>query len=61
MKIVYSFNKKGFEADYWQQEIGGASNDEVTFLPFKHDPYLDVSGYSARSYWTSGITTVTRD
>jgi spore maturation protein CgeB len=45
MKIVYSFNKKGFEADYWRTEIAGASNGEVTFIPFNHDAYLDTSRY----------------
>jgi spore maturation protein CgeB len=45
MKIVYSFNKKGFEADYWQREIGESSNGQVTFIPFNHDPYLDTSRY----------------
>lgn len=41
MNIVYSFNKKGFEAAYWSREIVGASDDEFTFIPFNHDPYLD--------------------
>ncbi len=45
MKIVYSFNKKGFEAEYWQREIGGASDDQDTFIPFNHDPYLNTSLY----------------
>ena len=45
MKIIYSYNKKGFEADYWHREIAAASNERVTFVPFNHDPYVDVSRY----------------
>ncbi len=45
MKIVYSYNKKGFEADYWQKEISAASGDECMFIPFNHDPYLDTKRY----------------
>ena len=41
MYIVYSFNKKGYEADFWQREIAAASNEEFKFIPFNHDPYLD--------------------
>ncbi|MBM4300098.1 MAG: glycosyltransferase [Deltaproteobacteria bacterium] len=40
MNIVYSFNKKGYEADFWQREIAAASNEEFRFIPFNHDPYL---------------------
>jgi len=45
MKIIYSFNKKGFEADYWTREIAGASTPEYEFIPFNHDPYLDPNLY----------------
>jgi len=45
MKIIYSFNKKGFEAQYWQQEIAAGSGQWGTFIPFNHDPYLDVLRY----------------
>lgn len=45
MKILYSFNKRGAEADFWQQEIAAASNAEFTFIPFNHDPYVDTSLY----------------
>jgi len=41
MKIIYSFNKKGFEADYWHREITDASTPEYEFIPFNHDPYLN--------------------
>lgn len=45
MKILYSFNKHGAEADFWAREIAQASTDEVRFLPFNHDPYLDTGRY----------------
>jgi spore maturation protein CgeB len=45
VKILYSFNKRGAEAAFWQREIGTASNAEFTFIPFNHDPYLDVNRY----------------
>jgi len=45
-KIIYSFNKRGFEAAYWEKEIAAASNQKYKFIPFNHDPYLDVSLYS---------------
>lgn len=45
MKILYSFNKKGFEADYWQREIAAASNESIQFVCFNHDPYVATSRY----------------
>jgi spore maturation protein CgeB len=45
-KIIYSFNKRGFEAAYWGKEIAAASNQNYKFIPFNHDPYLDASLYS---------------
>jgi len=45
IKVLYSFNKKGKEAQYWSREIAAASNSDVQFLPFNHDPYLDVRRY----------------
>jgi spore maturation protein CgeB len=45
MKILYSFNKKGFEADYWGREISAAGNDAIGFHCFNHDPYLSPSRY----------------
>lgn len=45
VNIIYSFNKKGYEADYWTREIAGASNDRFTFIPFNHDRYLDSQLY----------------
>jgi spore maturation protein CgeB len=45
MKVIYSFNKKGFEAEYWAKEIASASTPECQFIPFNHDPYLNPSLY----------------
>jgi glycosyltransferase involved in cell wall biosynthesis len=45
MKILYSFNKRGAEAAFWQQEIAAASNEEITFIPFNHDSYVDTNLY----------------
>lgn len=45
MNILYSFNKRGFEADYWTREIAGASNSRHRFIPFNHDPYLSPQNY----------------
>lgn len=45
MKILYSFNKRGVEAEFWMREIAAASTPEVTFVPFNHDPYLDPGLY----------------
>jgi hypothetical protein len=45
MKIVYSFNKRGREAEVWAREIAGASTDAYEFLPFNHEPYLPVLSY----------------
>jgi len=44
-KIIYSFNKRGFEADYWQREIAAASSECYRFIPFNHDKYLDSNLY----------------
>ncbi len=45
VKIVYSYNKEGYEADYWEREIAGASNQHFEFIPFNHGPYLDPQLY----------------
>lgn len=46
MKIIYSFNKSGYEARYWEREISGASTAEIQFIPFNHGHYLDIRRYS---------------
>jgi hypothetical protein len=45
LKVIYSFNKRGFEADYWIREIASASTAECEFIPFNHEPYLDPNLY----------------
>lgn len=45
MKVIYSFNKFGFEAEYWQREIANASDDACHFIPFNHGAYLSPSRY----------------
>lgn len=40
MRILYSFNKRGIEAEYWSREIAAASNERHTFIPFNHDSYV---------------------
>src|SRR5215203_6064670 len=42
MRILYSFNKKGFEEEYWTREIAAASDSDVQFIPFNHGKYLDL-------------------
>lgn len=46
LTILYSFNKQGFEADYWSREIGAASTPQYRFVPFNHGPYLEPALYS---------------
>ena len=41
MRILYSFNKTGFESDYWTREIAAASAPPYTFIPFNHGEYID--------------------
>jgi hypothetical protein len=45
LTIVYSFNKRGYEAEYWTREIAEASTVEVRFVPFNHDAYLETGAY----------------
>lgn len=45
MKIIYSFNKRGYEAEFWTREIAAASNARYTFIPFNHDRYIDPWSY----------------
>jgi len=45
MKIIYSFNKRGFEAEFWAREIAAASGPAAEFHPFNHDPYMDPGLY----------------
>jgi spore maturation protein CgeB len=43
--IIYSLNKVGFELDFWQREIAGASTQDDRFLPFNHGAFLDPRNY----------------
>lgn len=45
LNILYSFNKRGYEAAYWTQEIQDASTENYRFIPFNHDRYLDPRRY----------------
>jgi spore maturation protein CgeB len=45
MKIIYSFNKVGLEADLWEREIAGASSARIKLIPFNHQKYLDPNRY----------------
>lgn len=45
MKVIYSFNKKGYEADFWTRELAAASDGRNMIVPFNHDPYVDVQRY----------------
>ncbi len=45
MKILYSYAKGGFEADYWHREIRASSGVDVEFIPFNHQPYLHPQRY----------------
>ena len=45
MKIIYSFNKNGFEAEYWQEELSSVCGDRFCFIPFNHGIYLNPHRY----------------
>jgi spore maturation protein CgeB len=45
VNLVYSFNKRGREAEIWQSEIEAASSEACRFIPFNHDPYLNPQRY----------------
>lgn len=43
VRILYSYNKRGFEAEFWHREIAAASTASHTFIPFNHGEYIDPS------------------
>jgi spore maturation protein CgeB len=45
MKVIYSYNKEGFEAEYWNKEIAAASSHDCKFIPFNHGSYLNPFSY----------------
>lgn len=42
MKILYSFNKTGFEEDYWSRELDFSANGDRV-IPFNHGRFVDPS------------------
>jgi hypothetical protein len=50
MNIIYSFNKTGFEAEYWTAEIAGASSAEFEFIPFNHGSFVDPHLYGRAQF-----------
>lgn len=45
LKVLYSFNKKGYEARVWESEIASAGDGSIRFLPFNHERYLNPRTY----------------
>ncbi len=45
MKIIYSYNKSGDEAEFWGREIAAASSDAYTFIPFNHGAFMSPRKY----------------
>jgi hypothetical protein len=45
MRVLYSFNKRGKEADIWAEEIANSSSRHCVYIPFNHDPYLQTKSY----------------
>jgi len=46
VNILYSFNKRGDEALYWEHEIAASSTGEYQIVPFNHGEYLDSKFYN---------------
>jgi glycosyltransferase involved in cell wall biosynthesis len=46
LKIIYSFNKRGSEAEMFRNEITSGSDERYSFVPFNHDPYVEPARYS---------------
>jgi len=44
MKILYSFNKSGFELEYWEEELK-YKDELIQVVPFNHGTYLNSSFY----------------
>lgn len=45
MRILYSFNKTGFEATYWDRELRAASRQGFELLTFNHGDFLSPERY----------------
>lgn len=47
MRIIYSFNKRGWEGENIARELAAASDERNTIIPFNHQNYLDPSRYKS--------------
>lgn len=45
MKLIFSFNKTGYEAECYADQLRRASNEWLTIIPFNHVSYLDPGLY----------------
>jgi hypothetical protein len=45
VKVLYSFNKVGKEADLWERELSRASTSRIQIVPFNHQAYVDPNRY----------------
>lgn len=45
MKVLYSFTKRGQEAQTWTRELAAASTSRIQLIPFNHQQYLDPNLY----------------
>jgi hypothetical protein len=43
MKILYSYNKNGYEEAYWEKELQCVNNADYKIRPFNHGHYIDSS------------------
>jgi hypothetical protein len=41
MRIIYSFNKSGYEGERWDEEISSASNHHHSFFAFNHGNFIN--------------------
>ncbi len=41
LTILYSFNKTGYEAEFWEREIAAAAGPGWRFVPFNHGRHVD--------------------
>ena len=45
MRVIYSFNKSGQEAEIWEREIARVSSSRIQLIPFNHQRYLHPDRY----------------
>lgn len=46
MKVVYAYCKPGEEGEHWARELGGASDNKCTFLPYNQAEYMSYLHYA---------------